>query len=117
MPTSASCAKGVEGREGGVAGPCGDGHADAGPPTEPPKRPITRSAVTTASETICLPSPDLNPIEGVFAKLQAHPRKANARSFQRVQAAIARFPTAIIPQECRTFFAMRDMRQPKVIAL
>ena len=34
-------------------------------------------------------SPDLNPIEQVFAKLKTPLRKANARSFEQVQAAIA----------------------------
>ena len=50
-------------------------------------------------------SPDLNPIEQAFAKLKTLLRKANARNFEQVQAAIARLLKAITPQECRNFFA------------
>ena len=49
-------------------------------------------------------SPDLNPIEQAFAKLKTLLRKANARSFDAVEAAIAALWKTITPIECRNFF-------------
>jgi transposase len=50
-------------------------------------------------------SPDLNPIEQAFAKLKTLLPKANARSFEQVQVAIAHLLRAITPDDCRSFFA------------
>ena len=61
--------------------------------------------------------PDLNPIEQAFAKLKTLLRKANARSLEQVQVAIARLRKAITPHECRNFSLMPGMRQPEDIAL
>ena len=48
-------------------------------------------------------SPDLNPIEQVFAKLKARVRKAAPRSLDAVSHAIATAPMAIPPQECANY--------------
>ena len=48
-------------------------------------------------------SPDLNPIEQVFAKLKALVRKAAPRSFNAVADAIATALMAISPQECANY--------------
>jgi transposase len=49
-------------------------------------------------------SPDLNPIEQVFAKLKHLLRKAAARSFDAVTAAIGRLLNSFTPQECANYF-------------
>ena len=49
-------------------------------------------------------SPDLNPIEQVFAKLKHLLRKAAARSFDRVTAAIGQLLESFTPQECLNYF-------------
>ena len=49
-------------------------------------------------------SPDLNPIEQVFAKLKHLLRKAAARSFDTVTAAIAQLLDSFTPQECANYF-------------
>ena len=57
------------------------------------KAPAIRRAIRTAgAKLFYLPpySPDLNPIEQAFSKLKTLLRKANARSFEQVQVAIAR---------------------------
>jgi transposase len=72
------------------------------------KDPAIRRAIRAAgAKLFYLPpySPDLNPIEQAFAKLKTLLRKANARSFEQVQVAIARLLKAITPHECRNFFA------------
>jgi transposase len=49
-------------------------------------------------------SPDLNPIEQVFAKLKHMLRKANARTVEAVCAAIGEILTAFTPEECANYF-------------
>ena len=49
-------------------------------------------------------SPDLNPIEQVFAKLKHLLRKVAARTLEAVCAAIARLLDAFTPQECANYF-------------
>jgi transposase len=49
-------------------------------------------------------SPDLNPIEQVFAKLKHLLRKAAARSFDAVGAAIGQLLDSFTPQECANYF-------------
>jgi transposase len=48
-------------------------------------------------------SPDLNPIEQVFAKLKAGLRKANARTEDRIIQAIAQTLNTYKPQECANY--------------
>jgi transposase len=49
-------------------------------------------------------SPDLNPIEQVFAKLKHLLRKAAARTLDTVCSAIGQLLDAFTPQECRNYF-------------
>jgi transposase len=49
-------------------------------------------------------SPDLNPIEQVFAKLKHLLRKAAARTFEAICAAIAQILQAFTPPECANYF-------------
>jgi transposase len=61
---------------------------------------------STGAKLFFLPkySPDLNPIEQVFAKLKHLLRKANARSGQAIRAAIGEILRAFTPQECANYF-------------
>ena len=49
-------------------------------------------------------SPDLNPIEQVFAKLKHHLRNDNARTVDAVYSAIATALDAFTPHECANYF-------------
>ena len=49
-------------------------------------------------------SPDLNPIEQVFAKLKHMLRKAAARTVEAVWATIGQALTAFMPNECANYF-------------
>ena len=49
-------------------------------------------------------SPDLNPIEQVFAKLKHRLRKEAPRTVDAVSAAIARALDEFTPQECANYF-------------
>jgi transposase len=49
-------------------------------------------------------SPDLNPIEQVFAKLKGQLRKAEARTVEDVCAAIGQLLDTFSPQECANYF-------------
>jgi transposase len=69
--------------------------------------PAIRCAIRNAgAKLFYLPkySPDLNPIEQAFAKLKTLLRKAKARSFDAIEAAIAALLRTITPIECRNFF-------------
>ena len=50
-------------------------------------------------------SPDLNPIEQVFAKLKAHLRKAKERSIPALYDRIGATLDLFTPQECRNYLA------------
>jgi transposase len=50
-------------------------------------------------------SPDLNPIEQVFAKLKALLRKANARTVEAVIKAISTILDAFTAEECARYLA------------
>jgi putative transposase len=50
-------------------------------------------------------SPDLNPIEQVFAKLKHLLRRAAARNLDTVCAAIGQLLDSFTPQECANYFA------------
>lgn len=72
-----------------------------------------RQAIETAgAELRYLPaySPDLNPIEQAFAKLKAHLRKAAARTFDTLIAAIADALTKFDPAECANYLAHSGYR-------
>lgn len=49
-------------------------------------------------------SPDLNPIEMAFSKLKAHLRKAAARTFDALWAALGDICALFQPEECWNFF-------------
>jgi transposase len=61
---------------------------------------------STGAKLFFLPkySPDLNPIEQVFAKLKHLLRKAAARTVEAVSAAIREILAAFTPQECANYF-------------
>jgi len=66
-----------------------------------------RAAIRKAgAHLIFLPkySPDLNPIEQLFAKLKHHLRKACARTVETVCTAIGEILRTLSPQECANFF-------------
>jgi transposase len=70
------------------------------------KGPAIRKAIRAAgAKLFFLPpySPDLNPIEQVFAKLKALLRKANARTIEAVNEAIAKLLDEYTPQECANY--------------
>ena len=67
-----------------------------------------RGAIRAAgAKLLFLPkySPDLNPIEQVFAKLKHLLRKAQARSYDAVLAAIGALLKSYAPQECANYLA------------
>jgi len=71
------------------------------------KKPAIRRAIRAAgAKLFYLPpySPDLNPIEQAFAKLKTLLRKANARTFAQVEAAIGQLLAKLTATECRNFF-------------
>jgi transposase len=49
-------------------------------------------------------SPDMNPIEQLFAKLKAHLRKAEARTFDALWRAIGEICDGVEAEECRNYF-------------
>lgn len=66
-----------------------------------------KEIIKTAGATIIyLPpySPDLNPIEQVFAKLKSLLRKAMARSFETLWKTIGRLLNLFKPNECKNYF-------------
>lgn len=58
-------------------------------------------------------SPDLNPIEMAFSKLKAHLRKAAARTFDALWAALGDICSLFDPEECWNFFKAAAMRWTK----
>ena len=67
---------------------------------------LVRRAIRSAgARLLFLPkySPDLNPIEQVFAKLKHLLRKAQARSYDALLAAIAELLEAFPPDECANY--------------
>jgi putative transposase len=59
----------------------------------------------TGAKLIFLPkySPDLNPIEQVFSKFKHLLRRACARTYEAILAAIAQLLEAFKPEECRNY--------------
>ena len=68
---------------------------------------IRRLIRTAGAKLFFLPpySPDLNPIEQVFAKLKHLLRRAAARNFDTVCAAIGQLLDSFTPHECANYFA------------
>ena len=66
---------------------------------------VRRAIREAGAKLLFLPkySPDLNPIEQVFSKLKHLLRKAQARSYDAILAAIAEILGAFTPQECRNY--------------
>jgi transposase len=56
-------------------------------------------------------SPDLNPIEQLFAKLKHFLRKAAARTVEAVCVAIGEILQAFTPEECASYFANSGYRR------
>jgi transposase len=56
-------------------------------------------------------SPDLNPIEQVFAKLKRLLRKAAARTFEAICLALGNILQAFTPDECANYFANSGYRR------
>ena len=72
------------------------------------KRRAIRTAIRTAGALLLfLPaySPDLNPIEQVFAKIKALLRKADARSIDEVDAALGALIDEFGPDECARYLS------------
>jgi transposase len=73
-----------------------------------------RKAIRSArAKLILLPkySPDLNPIEQVFAKLKHLLRKAAARTIETLVAAVGQLLDTYTPQECANYFANAGYRR------
>jgi transposase len=66
---------------------------------------VRRAIRAAGARLLFLPkySPDLNPIEQVFAKLKTLLRKATARSLQAVSQAIAHILATYTPTECANY--------------
>src|SRR5882724_11139081 len=62
-------------------------------------------------------SPDLNPIEQVFAKLKHWLRKAARRTVDAVYNAVAEILPLTSPAECSNYFAQAGYAQPQTITL
>jgi transposase len=81
---------------------------------------VRRLIRSVGAKLIFLPkySPDLNPIEQVFAKLKHLLRRAAARTVEAVCAAIGQLLQIFTPQECANFVENAGYtHQPKIIPL
>jgi transposase len=67
---------------------------------------VRRAIRAAGAKLIFLPkySPDLNPIEKLFAKLKTLLRKAGARTIEAISAAIGTILPRFMPQECANYF-------------
>jgi transposase len=77
------------------------------------KRHAIRAALRAAGALLLfLPaySPDLNPIEQVFAKIKAMLRKADVRSIEDVDATLGALLDEIKPDECARYFSAAGYR-------
>lgn len=68
-------------------------------------QPVRKAIRSAGAKLLFLPpySPDLNPIEQVFAKLKHLLRKAQARSYDAILARIADLLDAFPPTECANY--------------
>jgi transposase len=79
------------------------------------KKAAVRRAIEEAGATLTfLPpySPDLNPIEQVFAKLKALLRTMAIRTIEALWNALGTITECVSPQECRNFFRHCGYFQP-----
>jgi transposase len=74
---------------------------------------VRRAIRSAGAKLFFLPkySPDLNPIEQVFAKLKHLLRNAAARTIETVLAAIGEMLDTFTPQECANYLANAGYRQ------
>ena len=74
---------------------------------------VRRAIRSAGAKLFFLPkySPDLNPIEQVFAKLKHLLRNAAARTIETVLDAIGKLLDTFIPQECANYLANAGYRQ------
>ena len=68
---------------------------------------IREAIAATGASILYLPpySPDLNPIEQVFAKLKAHLRKAAVRTREALWTTIGRLLKTFTSAECQNYLA------------
>jgi len=80
---------------------------------------IRRAIRAAGGRLLFLPeySPDLNPIEQVYAKLKTLLRKLDARSVEATWKGIGRLPDAFSPDECANYLKTPAMLQSKRIKL
>ena len=62
-------------------------------------------------------SPDLNPIEQMFAKLKGHLRKAATRTYDALRDEIGLIISALSPQECCNTSPIQAMRASRAKVL
>ena len=69
-------------------------------------KPVRQAIRSAGAKLFFLPkySPDLNPIEQVFAKLKHLLRKEAARTVEAVCAAVGQLLNAFTPEECSNYF-------------
>ena len=70
-------------------------------------KPVRKAIKAVGAHLLFLPkySPDLNPIEQVFAKLKGFLRKAAPRTLDAISRAIAQALATISPAECQNYLA------------
>jgi transposase len=80
---------------------------------------VRRAIKAAGARLFFLPkySPDLNPIEQLFAKLKHWLRKAAERTADAVCDAIGHILEAVTSRECTNYFANAGYTQPKLIPL
>ena len=81
-------------------------YADSGRPSIPPERLLRALIRSRGAKLFFLPkySPDLNPIEQVFAKLKHLLRKAAVRTIETVCTTIGEILGAFTAEECANYF-------------
>jgi transposase len=80
---------------------------------------VRRAIRSAGARLFLLPkySPDLNPIEKLFAKLKHWLRKAARRTVETVCDAIGQILEIVTSNECRNYFTEAGYAQPKFIPL
>jgi transposase len=84
------------------------------------KRPAVRTAIrSVGAKLLFLPpySPDLNPIEQMFAKLKHLLRKAAKRTHEATWMAIGSLLDKFTPEECQNYLRNSGYGQPNLILL
>ncbi len=68
---------------------------------------VEEAIAARGARAVFLPaySPDLNPIEQLFARLKSFLRKMNARAVERLCSAIASFLKEVSKEECKAYLA------------